>query len=40
MINVTPDGQRTMCTFLGASVEFTDADVDKDTVEAAEDRLP
>jgi len=35
MINVTPDGQRTMCTFLGASVEFTDSDVDKDTVEAA-----
>ena len=30
MINVTPDGQRTMCTFLGASVEFTDADVDTD----------
>ena len=35
MINVTPDAQRTMCTFLGASVEFTDSDVDKDTVEAA-----
>ena len=35
MINVTPDAQRTMCTFLGASVEFSDADVDKDTVEAA-----
>jgi sugar/nucleoside kinase (ribokinase family) len=35
MINVTPDAQRTMCTFLGASVEFTDADVDKATVEAA-----
>ncbi|MGZ3403357.1 MAG: adenosine kinase [Phenylobacterium sp.] len=35
MINVTPDGQRTMCTFLGASVEFTDADVDKDVIEAA-----
>ncbi|HEX2801572.1 MAG TPA: adenosine kinase [Phenylobacterium sp.] len=35
MINVTPDGQRTMCTFLGASVEFTDADVDAATVEAA-----
>ena len=28
MINVTPDGQRTMCTYLGASVEFTDDDVD------------
>ncbi|MEW5685717.1 MAG: adenosine kinase [Pseudomonadota bacterium] len=35
MINVTPDGQRTMCTFLGASVEFTDDDVEKDIVEAA-----
>ena len=35
MINVTPDGQRTMCTFLGASVLFTDDDVEKDTVEAA-----
>jgi sugar/nucleoside kinase (ribokinase family) len=35
MINVTPDGQRTMCTFLGASVEFTDADVDKEVIEGA-----
>jgi sugar/nucleoside kinase (ribokinase family) len=35
MINVTPDGQRTMCTYLGASVEFTDSDVEKDVVEAA-----
>jgi len=35
MINVTPDAQRTMCTFLGASVEFTDTDVDQETVEAA-----
>jgi sugar/nucleoside kinase (ribokinase family) len=35
MINVTPDAQRTMCTFLGASVEFTDADVDAAVVEAA-----
>jgi sugar/nucleoside kinase (ribokinase family) len=35
MINVTPDAQRTMCTFLGASVEFTDSDVDAATVEAA-----
>src|SRR5215471_15366597 len=35
MINVTPDAQRTMCTYLGASVEFTDSDVDKDVVEAA-----
>lgn len=35
MINVTPDAQRTMCTFLGASVEFSDEDVEKDIVEAA-----
>lgn len=35
MINVTPDAQRTMCTFLGASVEFTDEDVDQETVEAS-----
>jgi sugar/nucleoside kinase (ribokinase family) len=35
MINVTPDAQRTMCTFLGASVEFTDIDVEADIVEAA-----
>jgi sugar/nucleoside kinase (ribokinase family) len=35
MINVTPDAQRTMCTFLGASVEFSDTDVDAATVEAA-----
>ena len=35
MINVTPDAQRTMCTFLGASVEFTDDDVDQAIVEAA-----
>lgn len=35
MINVTPDAQRTMCTYLGASVEFTDEDVEKDIVEAA-----
>ena len=36
MINVTPDGQRTMCTFLGASVEFTDDDVDGTVVEASQ----
>jgi sugar/nucleoside kinase (ribokinase family) len=35
MINVTPDAQRTMCTYLGASVEFSDADVDPATIEAA-----
>jgi len=35
MINVTPDGQRTMCTYLGASVEFTDDDVDPAVIEGA-----
>jgi sugar/nucleoside kinase (ribokinase family) len=35
MINVTPDGQRTMCTYLGASVMFTDYDVDPEVIEAA-----
>lgn len=35
MINVTPDGQRTMCTFLGASVEFADGDVDQAVIEAS-----
>ena len=35
MINVTPDAQRTMCTFLGASVEFTEDDVDQTVVEAS-----
>src|SRR5947209_1981678 len=35
MINVTPDAQRTMCTYLGASVEFTDADVEDEVVQAA-----
>jgi sugar/nucleoside kinase (ribokinase family) len=28
LINVTPDGQRTMCTFLGAANQLTVADVD------------
>lgn len=35
MINVTPDAQRTMCTYLGASVEFADDDVDQTVVEAS-----
>ena len=35
MINVTPDGQRTMCTYLGASVMFTDDDVDAAVIEGA-----
>jgi sugar/nucleoside kinase (ribokinase family) len=36
MINVTPDGQRTMCTFLGASTAFTEADVDAAVIEGAQ----
>jgi sugar/nucleoside kinase (ribokinase family) len=35
MINVTPDGQRTMSTFLGASTAFTEADVDAEVIESA-----
>ena len=35
LINVTPDGERTMCTFLGASTELTAADVDAATIEGA-----
>ena len=35
LINVTPDGERTMCTFLGASTEFAADDVDPKIVEAA-----
>jgi sugar/nucleoside kinase (ribokinase family) len=36
MINVTPDAQRTMCTYLGASVEFTDVDVVPEIVEGSQ----
>jgi sugar/nucleoside kinase (ribokinase family) len=36
LINVTPDGERTMCTFLGASVELTAADVDADVILGAQ----
>jgi len=35
MINVTPDGQRTMCTFLGAANQLTVADIDADVVGAS-----
>ncbi|WP_374575226.1 adenosine kinase [Phenylobacterium sp.] len=35
LINVTPDGQRTMCTFLGASTELTPDDVKPEVVEGA-----
>lgn len=35
LINVTPDGQRTMCTFLGASTQFVPEDIDPAVIEAA-----
>ena len=35
LILVTPDGERTMNTFLGASVDFTPEDVDSGLIEAA-----
>ena len=35
LINVTPDGQRTMCTYLGASTELTPDDVDPAVIEAS-----
>jgi sugar/nucleoside kinase (ribokinase family) len=35
LVNVTPDGQRTMCTYLGACVELTAADVDPAVIEGA-----
>ena len=35
MIAVTPDGQRTMNTFLGASTDFGQSDVTRDMIEAA-----
>ncbi|MCK7613344.1 adenosine kinase [Roseibium sediminicola] len=35
MILITPDGERTMNTYLGACTEFTPADVDEDVVAAA-----
>jgi sugar/nucleoside kinase (ribokinase family) len=35
LINVTPDGQRTMSTFLGASNQLTAADVDPDLIVAS-----
>ncbi|KSB90874.1 carbohydrate kinase [Caulobacter vibrioides] len=36
LINVTPDAQRTMSTYLGACVELTAADVDKAIIEGAQ----
>jgi sugar/nucleoside kinase (ribokinase family) len=35
LILVTPDGERTMNTFLGASVDFTPEDLDQDLIAAA-----
>lgn len=35
LVNVTPDAQRTMCTYLGACVRLTDDDVDPALIEAA-----
>ena len=35
LINVTPDGERTMCTYLGASTEFAADDVDATVIEGA-----
>ncbi|HEX3405947.1 MAG TPA: adenosine kinase [Caulobacteraceae bacterium] len=35
LINVTPDGERTMCTFLGASNQLSAADVDPTVIEGA-----
>jgi sugar/nucleoside kinase (ribokinase family) len=35
LINVTPDGQRTMCTFLGAANELTADDIDPALIENA-----
>ena len=36
LANVTDDGERTMCTYLGASVELRDEDIDMAVVEGAE----
>ena len=36
LINVTADGQRTMCTFLGASTQLTAADVIPSLIESAQ----
>jgi sugar/nucleoside kinase (ribokinase family) len=35
LVNVTPDGQRTMCTYLGASVELGPDDVSPGVIEGA-----
>ena len=35
LINVTPDGQRTMCTFLGAANQLSVADIDAELIAAS-----
>ena len=35
LANVTPDGERTMCTYLGAAVELRGDDIDRDVIENA-----
>jgi sugar/nucleoside kinase (ribokinase family) len=35
LVNVTPDGERTMCTYLGASTAFGSDDVDPSVIEGA-----
>ena len=39
LVNVTPDGQRTMCTFLGASTELTPDDVKAEIVDFIETQV-
>ena len=36
LINVTPDGQRTMCTFLGAANQLTVGDIDAERIATSE----
>jgi sugar/nucleoside kinase (ribokinase family) len=36
LVNVTPDGQRTMSTFIGACAELSPADIDEEIVQAAQ----
>ncbi|MEZ5758093.1 MAG: adenosine kinase [Emcibacteraceae bacterium] len=35
LVLVTPDAERTMCTYLGACVNLTEADIDEDTVRSS-----
>jgi sugar/nucleoside kinase (ribokinase family) len=35
LVNVTPDGQRTMCTFLGASTQFAEGDLDETVIKGS-----